>query len=294
MDIRAFDRDRDLATVLALVSRSRARDDAGAIFHPGGLQWWLRRVGRAGFDVAVQSDGDDVVGFALRDGSDVNVQSAQTHAADRVALLAWVESRAHKTNERELFLSLAEDDDDPRRAVVARGYEPTDRYGYELVQDLVTQPAEPLLPSGFEIRSLTPELADAYVELHRAAWSRPNAPSSYDRRQHDAVTGMPDFRYGLVPIIASAEGALAAYCMSWWDPRSAAVEIEPLGTHPAFRRNGLATAIVHEVLRRSWALGATYVLVWGTSGNPEAKALYLSAGLRIRRALRDHRLALIS
>jgi ribosomal protein S18 acetylase RimI-like enzyme len=128
--------------------------------------------------------------------------------------------------------------------------------------------------------------------LHRAAWSRPNAVSTYDRRQHDTVTAMPDFRDDLVPIVAAPDGALAAYCMSWWDPRSASVEIEPLGTHPDFRRRGLARAIVHEVLRRAWALRAASVLVWGTSGNPEAKALYESAGLRSRRVLRDYRLAI--
>jgi ribosomal protein S18 acetylase RimI-like enzyme len=103
---------------------------------------------------------------------------------------------------------------------------------------------------------------------------------------------MPDFRYDLVPIVAAPDGALAAYCISWWDPRSASVEIEPLGTHPDFRRKGLARAIVREVLRRSSALRATYVLVWGVSTNPAAKALYVSAGLRSRRVLRDYRLAL--
>jgi GNAT superfamily N-acetyltransferase len=292
VDIRAFDRDRDLAAVLALVSRSRARGDPGAILHPGGLQWWLRRLGRAGFDVSVQSDGADAVGFALRDGSDVIVQADGVHAADRTALLEWVESRARESQEPELFLSVTEEDEDLRRAIVARGYEPSDRYGYELVRDLVTQPADPDLPIGFEMGSLTPGLADVYVELHRAAWSRPTGPSTYDRRQHDLVTAMPGFRYDLVPIVATSDGALAAYCMSWWDPPSSAVEVEPLGTHPAFRRKGLARAIVREVLRRSWALGAKYVLVWGTSMNPEAKALYLSAALRTRRVLRDHRLVL--
>ena len=289
MDIRAFDRDRDLAAVLSAVSRSRARGDPGAILHPGGLQWWLRRLGRAGFDVAVQLDGDRVVGFALRDGSDVIVQ---TDAAGRKALLDWVESHARETNEPELFVSVAEDDESLRRAVLARGYEPSDRYGFELVGDLVTQRADPDLPPGFEVRSLTPEIADRYVELHRAAWSRPTGPSTYDRRQHDLVTAMPDFRYDLVPIIEGQDGELAAYCISWWDAGSASVEIEPLGTHPDFRRKGLATAIVHEVRRRSWALGAKYVLVWGTSLNPEAKALYVAAGMRTRRVLRDHRLAL--
>jgi GNAT superfamily N-acetyltransferase len=292
MAVRAFDRDRDLASVLALVSRTRARGDAGAIFHPGGLEWWLRRLGRPGFEVAVLSDGEDVQGFALRDGSDVIVQTDASSAAGRMELLAWIASRTQETHKRELFLSIAEDDEKFGRAVLAHGFEPTDRHGYELVYELATQPAEPVLPSGFKVRSLTPELADAYVDLHRAAWSRPTAPSSYDRRQHDAVIAMPDFRYDLVPIIEGPDAALAAYCMSWWDPGSAAVEIEPLGTHPAFRRKGLATAIVHEVLRRSWALGAKYVLVWGTSGNPEARALYVSAGLRTRRVLRDHRLAL--
>jgi len=290
--VRPFDRDRDLAAVLALVGRSRERGDPGAIFHPGGLQWWLRRLGRAGFDVAVRSDGNDVVGFALRDGSDVILQTDALRAADPMELLAWMESRARETHHPELLLSVAEEDESFRRTVLARGYEPSDRYGYELVRDLTTRPAAPLLPQGFEVRSLTPEVTDLYVELHRAAWSRPNAPSTYDRRQHDLVTAMPDFRFDLVPIVATSDGALAAYCVSWWDARSAAVEIEPLGTHPQFRRMGLARAVVHEVLRRSWALGAKYVLVWGTSGNPEAMGLYLSAGLRVRRVLRDHRLAL--
>jgi ribosomal protein S18 acetylase RimI-like enzyme len=290
--IRPFDRDRDLAAVLALVGGSRKRGDPGAIFHPGGLQWWLRRLGRAGFDVPVLAEAGGVVAFALRDGSDVIVQADPAHSADRVELLAWLESRARQTRQAELLLSIAEADEELRGAALARGYEPRETYGYELVHELDREPAAPELPAGFEIISLSPDRTDAYVDLHRAAWSRPMRPSTYDRGQHELVTAMPDFRYDLVPIVTAAGGAFAAYCMSWWDPRSAAVEIEPLGTHPAFRRKGLARAVVHEVLHRSWALGAKYVLVWGTSGNPEAKALYISAGLRTRRVLRDHRLAL--
>jgi ribosomal protein S18 acetylase RimI-like enzyme len=291
VSVRPFDRERDLAAVLLLVGRSRAGGDVGAIFHPGGLQWWLRRVGRAGFEVAVLSKDDATVGLALRDESDVVLQTDVAHAKDRRDLLAWAEGRVRETEEPEIFVSVAVGDDGLRSAVVSRGYEPSERYGYELVYDLVTEPVAPQLPLGFEMVSLTPALADRYVELHRAAWSRPNAPSTYDRRQHEIVTAMPDFRYDLVPVVATSDGALAAYCMSWWDPRSNSVEIEPLGTHPDFRRMGLARAIVREVLRRSWALRATYVLVWGVSANPEAKALYLSAGLRSRRVLRDYRLA---
>jgi GNAT superfamily N-acetyltransferase len=292
--IRPFDPGRDLVGVLRLVSESRARGDPGAIFHPGGLQWWLRRVGRPRFDVGVRSDGGRVVAFALHDDGDVLVQADPEHEKARAELLEWVETRARSWGEREIFVSIAESDEDLRRTVELRGYEPSERYGHELVCELDAGPLGPDLPLGFTMTSLTPDLTDAYVELHRAAWARPGSPSTYDRRQHDLVTAMPDFRYDLVPIVATSGGELAAYCMSWWDPRSGAVEIEPLGTHPAFRRKHLGRAIVREVIRRSSALGAKYVLVWGASGNAPAMGLYLSAGMHQRRVLRDYWIATAS
>ena len=287
--LKPLDLERDLHALLELVGHSRARGDPAAIFHPGGLQWWLRRIGRRGFEVAVLTDDDELVGVALRDEGDVIVQTDTAHAGDLGDLLEWSETRARETAEPEMFLSVAQDDENLRHLLLRRGYEPTERYGYELVDELAAEPARPELPRGFEMISLTPALADAHVALHRAAWSRPNAPSSYDRRQHDAVTAMPDFRYDLVPIVRAVDGTLAAYCMSWWDSRSASVEIEPLGTHPDYRRMGLARTIVREVARRAWELRAQYVLVWGGTTNPEAMALYLSAGMRSRRVLRDYR-----
>lgn len=290
MTVGPFDPERDLAGVLDLVGRSRARGDVGAIFHPGGLQWWIRRVGRAEVHVGVLIADFAPVGLVLRDRTDVIVQTDAAHEDRRNDLLAWVEERA-RADGSELFVSIAEGDEQLIRTALARGYEATDRRGYELVYDLNVEPATPALPPGFEMSSLTPVLTEQYIDLHRAAWARPQRPSTYDRAQHDVVTAMPDFRSDLVPIVAAPDGTLAAYCMSWWDPRSSSVEIEPLGTHPDFRRLGLARAIVHEVFRRSRALGAEYVMVWGSTANPEAEALYRSAGMRPRHHQRDYRLS---
>ena len=138
------------------------------------------------------------------------------------------------------------------------------------------------------MRWLEPDLDEAYVELHRAAWST-WAPSSYDREMHASVTSMPDFQRELVPIVAAPDGTLAAYCIAWSDPHTQTVEIEPLGTRPEFRRLGLARAIVHEVLQRSAERRATTVMVWSVSKNPEARRLYESAGFRSRRGLREHK-----
>lgn len=291
MTVGPFDRERDLAGVLDLVGRSRARRDIGAIFHPGGLQWWLRRVGRAAVNVGVLIASARPVGLALRDRTDVIVQADTAYEDRRSDLLAWVEDMA-RADGSELFVSIPDGDEQLIRTAAARGYAATDRRGYELTYELGAEPVSPVLPRGFEMISLSPALTDRYIDLHRAAWARPQRPSTYDRAQHDLVTAMPDFRYDLVPIVAAPDGTLAAYCISWWDPRSSSVEIEPLGTHPDFRRLGLARAIVHEVFRRSHALGATYVMVWGSTANPEAEALYRSAGMRPRHHQRDYRLAL--
>lgn len=292
MTVRPFDLDRDLAGVLDLVGRSRARGDLGSIFHRGGLQWWLRRVGRAGFDVGVLMADATPVGLVLRDGTDVIVQADAAHEDRRDELLAWVEGTARDGGGSELLVSIADVDEQLIRLALTRGYEATERRGYELVYDVAVEPGNPALPPGFELISLAPALTDKYVDLHRAAWARPQRPSTYDRVQHDLVAAMPDFRYDLVPIVAAPDGTLAAYCMSWWDPPSSSVEIEPLGTHPDFRRSRLGRAIVHEVFRRSHALGAKYVMVWGSTANPEAAALYRSAGMRPRHHQRDYRLAL--
>src|SRR5712691_3628418 len=140
MRIRPFDRDRDVAAVLGLVGRSRARSEPGAIFHPGGLEWWLRRLGRPGFDVAVLTDGDEVVGFALRDGADVIVQR---NAVGEAQLLERVESRVRETHQAEMFVSIAEDDDALRGVALSRDYQPSERYGYELVYELAAEPFAP-------------------------------------------------------------------------------------------------------------------------------------------------------
>jgi len=124
--VRPLDRERDLTALLDLVGRSRARGEASAIFHPGGLQWRPRRIGRSGFEVAVLLDDSELVGMALQDQSDLVVQTDGAHTTDRVELLAWAETRIRENGDSEAFAWVPADDD-LRRSAVSRGYEPTER-----------------------------------------------------------------------------------------------------------------------------------------------------------------------
>lgn len=283
-----FDRERDLTALLALVGQARASSYPHAFLHPGGLQWLLRRLGQATFSVRRWSDGDDLVGVVVDDSGYVIVQGAMPALDRHLWLLEKAEAVVRRSGRGEIEVSAWDDDHDLLAALRALGYAPSGTYGHELVFERANSPREVTLPAGFSMHWLEPDLDDAYVELHRAAWST-WAPSTYDRQQHAAVRLMPDFDRTLVPIVAAPHGALAASCIGWFDPRKRTVEIEPLGTHPEFRRRGLARAVVDEVVRRGLDRGATSVTVWGVNANPAAMHLYESARFQRRRVLREYR-----
>ena len=331
---RAFESDRDLARVIRLFADLHAATPHPDYQHPGGMEWWLRRIVKDDFKVFIWDDGDDIAGFVIDDAGYVIPRTA-----DRA-----VKSRLHRARLRMRVragqaLDPVEDDPlfrrredfvhgtvegqqlrheeavartrgvDPafcheriggfkvpksvelREALLARGYEGSGSVSVELVFDVRGEPQVPALPMGYRLATLEDLGDDSYVELHRAAWSTVK-PSEYDRRLHDIVTSMPDFRRDMVPVVLAPDGTPAAYCIGWFDGRTHTVEIEPLGTHPAYRKLGLGRAIVRDIHHRSWACGARSVMVWGSHANVAATRLYTSSGMEPRRTVRDYRRAL--
>jgi hypothetical protein len=232
-----FDRARDVPALLAITGRARASSDPHAIVHPGGMQWLLRRLGRHEFSVLRWLDGDSLAGFAVDDSGYVTIHAATPSLDQHLMLLERTESHRRKKGETAIEVSVWDDDRELLSTLRVLGYEPSGTSGSELIYELLDAPPEPQLPEGFSMRWLEPKLDDAYVELHRAAWST-WAPSTYDREMHVSVTTMPDFERELVPIIAAPDGTLAAYCIAWFDPRTQTVEIEPLGTRPGVPASG--------------------------------------------------------
>lgn len=287
---RRFDRDRDLPALLVLIAAARTSAHPRAFLHPGGLQWLLRLLTTGALSVRQWSGDDALAGFLVNHAGYVIAQSADPSLDKHLWLLDQAEGDLRRTGEATIETSVWDGDDALRGALWSRGYVASGTFGHELVFDGPQLPT-PALPDGFSMRWLEPGLDDAYVALHRAAWST-RAPSTYVRSMHDAVTAMPDFDRTLVPIVAAPDGTLAASCISWFDPRTRSAEVEPLGTHPAFRRRGLGRAIVDEVVKRNFEKGAKSVLVWGVSANPVAVHLYESSGFTSRRVLREYRRAL--
>ena len=286
-----FRSDRDLPRLLDLVAAARSAGGSDFL-HPGGLQWLMRRVVNADFKLRLWRDGDATVAYAVADADYVMIGCAPGYAGRRLEILGEMEDRLRDERQTSIEISVWDHDIALRDTVAARGYLPSGTSGPELIYDAPAPPPAPVLPPGFAFVPFDASLDDAYVEMHRDAWST-WAPSQYRRELHDLVTAMPDFRRDMVPIVAAPDGTLAAYCIGWLDPRTRSAEIEPLGTRPRFRRLGLAHAVVAEVIGRAYARGAASVLVWGvvegTHANLGAVRLYRSSGMTSTRTLREYR-----
>jgi GNAT superfamily N-acetyltransferase len=248
------------------------------------------------FAVHVWYDGSDLVAFVVQDG-EYAMPHADPQRADVLDALTWVEARARTAGQASIEISVWDDDARMRGAIEFRGYAPSGTFGPELLYRIGGEPPRPILRPGYDFVGFDQSMDDAYVEMHRDAWST-IAPSSYRRSLHDVVTSMPSFDRALVPIVAAPDGTLAAYCIGWYDPVSRWTEIEPLGTRPAHRDAGLAHAVVREVIHRSWRRGAQAVMVWATDPgasshvNEPARKLYLSAGMKPERVIREYRRSL--
>jgi mycothiol synthase len=87
----------------------------------------------------------------------------------------------------------------------------------------------------------------------------------------------PTYRPDLDLVVVAPGGTFAAFTIVWFDEVNGYGVFEPVGTHPAHRRRGLAMAVMAEGLRRLRALGGTVAYVGAGTGSA-ANRLYESMG----------------
>ena len=80
--------------------------------------------------------------------------------------------------------------------------------------------------------------------------------------------------------VRSPDGRGASACTIWFDEVNGVGLFEPVGTHPAFQRQGLGKAVMTEGLRRMKSAGMRRAIVGFDPTNVAALALYTSMGFR--------------
>jgi GNAT superfamily N-acetyltransferase len=142
----------------------------------------------------------------------------------------------------------------------------------------LTDVAEPVLPAGFRFRTAEESGPAAAVQAHVDAW----APSTYTAESYEGVRRTAAYRGDLHVLVEAPDGTMAASTIMWLDEVNKTAEFEPVGTHPGYRRRGLARAMLLHGMHLARAAGATHMTVacLGAPGHPRARELYYSVGFR--------------
>ncbi|MFW9846887.1 MAG: GNAT family N-acetyltransferase, partial [Candidatus Thorarchaeota archaeon] len=79
-------------------------------------------------------------------------------------------------------------------------------------------------------------------------------------------------------VAVDPEGKFAAFCTVRIDPLSKIAELEPVGTHPDYRKLGLGKAVICEGLKRLEKYEPAAMVIIGAAPSAGARRLYESVG----------------
>jgi mycothiol synthase len=207
-------------------------------------------------------------------------------------IMAWAIERAgeigREQGERIHLRVRPREDEAGLIALLERsGFVPEDWWSLRFNRTLEEPIPEPTLPPGFTIRPVAGEAeVEAYVALHREAFGTSN--KTVERRL--AFMRDPAYVPDLDLVAVAPDRTLAAFVVGGIEadedrpdgPRHGSTD--PIGTRPAFRRLGLARALLLEAFLRLQARGVVTVEVGTGSRNTATQALLASVGFRL-----DHR-----
>lgn len=204
----------------------------------------------------------------------------QTHPDRRPLLtdiLDWYDDLAGDIDRLVIIQSA---DDGAQAIAAAHGYafdEDDDDWVQFNMRDLADLP-EPVLPDGFRFLCAGDVAPTDAVQAHRDAWH----PSVFSEVAFEQVKQTWPYRSDMHVLVAAPDGTLAATAIIWFDEATGTAEFEPVGTHRAFRRRGIGTALQLHGMHRAKAAGASRMLVacLGSPTQPAARAMYECVGFR--------------
>lgn len=234
--------------------------------------------------------GGQIVAFAFMDGPNLTFEIAPEIGADPgAAIIAWAVDQAGKRypapDQPPVVEASCPDGDGWRLALLEQhGFVRQPECSLHYARSLAEPVPPPVLPDGFTIRPLAGEHeAAAWVALHRAAWDTENMTLDYRL----SMMRVPGYDPALDLVAVAPDGRLAAYCVCYISAEENALSgrqdgyADPIATHPAFQRQGLARALVLHGLRLLAARGMTTARTGTSSQNLAMQRTAEAAGFRV-------------
>ena len=171
------------------------------------------------------------------------------------------------------------DTDTRLEALLARrGYEGAPEALPYVMHALGLEGLEPMPAiKGYRLRVVSlPDDLERRVDVHRAAFGTVERPSRVTPESYGAVAASWPYEPELDWVAEADDGSFAAFCLVWPDDANGVGLLEPVGTHHAHRRRGLARGVCLAALAALRARGAATAIV--TAVTDEARAFYRSLG----------------
>jgi ribosomal protein S18 acetylase RimI-like enzyme len=277
-----------LSLATQLLQRARLADAEAGVWEAADLQWWWRTPRRS--DTIEQLFWVDregpVAGVVLTDWGRAWGCDPIRVPGDSAVPLATVWARAIEAIEAldlDAVEVLARDDDVELLGLLAGAGFAADhgQAGGITWMDAEERPDVAALPEGFV-------LVDRAQETTRPHPMRRRSGEAVEVRLRQCSLYDPDLDLA----VETAEGEAAGYALFWFDPVTAVGLVEPMRVEDAYRRRGLARAMLTVGLERLAERGARRLKVGFSTDT--ARSLYVGAGFRatsVDRSYRRRRLA---
>ncbi len=132
------------------------------------------------------------------------------------------------------------------------------------------------LPEGFSIKHV--DIADEFEKYRMVVGSVFTHCGNMTEKLAKIYSEASFYHDGMDLVVVAPDGNFAAFTTIRMDPVSKITEFEPVGTHPDYRRLGLAKSIILEGLKRLETHKPTFVCIPGAANNESATRLYDSLG----------------
>jgi ribosomal protein S18 acetylase RimI-like enzyme len=292
---RGYETELDLRQMQALLMKARWQTDDWRYAHVGDLTWWFLMVAchlNPHEFIRLWYDDDKLVGYAMlgEDPSfDWQVLPEYEWCGIEAEALAWAATRLAELRQRNPehwsgpLVSGARQDNAKRIAFLKQhGFRRGSQFSeVNMLRWLDAPIPEPALPAGCQVRAV----ADANEIPDRAAAQRevwqPWTVGNVSADDYARFMQLPGYDRELDVVAIAPDGVIAAYVNGWLDPVNRIGDFGPVGARPAYRRQGLARAVLLEGLRRMQTRGMDRVSVSTGVANTAAMRLYETVGFRI-------------
>ncbi len=218
-----------------------------------------------------RNDSGQLIAFAVLGNNFSNIQIDYEHRFLEPELFNWVEHHPLGTNRQ--ISTMVYDWDTWRQSLLAkRGYQNLGPIEDVRIYDLSRTYPLITLPAGYQVTSMA-EYSDytEYIELTNCVWG-----VSLNEAWFRGKSSAPSYSFDWDLLALSPEGRQVAYSLVWLYPQNHTAEIDPLGTHPDYRKRGLSRAMVLESFRRMHNSGFRHAYIASETQDPVVSHLYAS------------------